>query len=131
MAVTLDDLLAVISYMKEQGWVTCEKPQLASPGVLQVKFGKGGGNLQIYPGSTGRSFGNARINSSKEEQVRAIRTTLLRSQWFHDAGAGRVSPLDASLQVTQTLELLLPAISPFHQDNWPEILAQDSCQEAW
>ncbi|CAE7356663.1 unnamed protein product [Symbiodinium sp. CCMP2592] len=114
MAVTLDDLQAVILFMKKQGLVTCEKPQLASPGVLQVKFGKGAGNLQVYPGSTGRSSGNARINSSKQEQVRSIRSALLRSQWFHDAGAGRVSPLDVSLQVTQTLDgkLLLPAITP-------------------
>ena len=33
----------------------CDRPTLVSPGVLQVKFGRGGGNLQVYPGATGRS----------------------------------------------------------------------------
>ena len=55
MSISLQDLSAVIGHLQSEGLIMCDRPTLVSPGVLQVKFGRGGGNLQVYPGATGRS----------------------------------------------------------------------------
>ena len=116
MQVSLDDFVGVLSFLRTQGILACEPPKLSSPGVLQAKLGtvKGSGNLQVYPGATGRSGGNARLNCGQLSQVRAVRCALLRSQWFWPAGPNFSTPLDACGKLVQMADgrLALPPISP-------------------
>ena len=116
MQVSLEDFVGVLSFLRAQGILACEPPKLSSPGVLQAKLGsaKGSGNLQVYPGATGRSGGNARLNCGQLSQVRDVRSALLRSQWFWPAGPNFSTPLDACGKLVQMADgrLALPPISP-------------------
>ena len=103
MLVSLDDLDSVLTYLRSQGILASEPPKLVSPGVLQAKFGhaKGAGNIQVYPSATGRSTGNARLNCGQTGQVQIVRSALLKSQWFWDAGPSCPSPLDNCGKLSQ------------------------------
>lgn len=115
MLVSLDDLDSVLTYLRSQGILASEPAKLVSPGVLQAKFGhaKGAGNIQVYPIATGRSTGNARLNCGQTGQVQIVRSALLKSQWFWDAGPSCPSPLDNCGKLSQMADgrIVLPPLS--------------------
>ena len=91
------------------------------------------GNLQVYPGAMGRSGGNARLNCGQLGQVRAVRSALLRSQWFWPAGPNSSTPLDACGKLVQMADgrLALPPISPSTKVTDLKSLFQDIAKRAW
>lgn len=129
LMVGLDDLDRVLSHLRSQGILSSEPPKLVSPGVLQAKFVtvKGSGNIQVYPSATGRSGGNVRLNCGSTSQVRALRTALLKSQWFWDAGPACITPLDSMGKLTQLADgrILLPLLSPARKVADLKLLFQD------
>lgn len=129
LMVGLDDLDRVLAHLRSQGILSSEPPKLVSPGVLQAKFGsvKGSGNIQVYPSATGRSGGNARLNCGSTSQVHTLRTALLKSQWFWDAGPACITPLDSTGKLIQLADgrILLPPLSTSRKVADLKLLFQD------
>ena len=110
-----EDVERVRDFLTQHCAMVLSKPKLTSPAVIQMNigFGRGGGNIQIYTTKLGRTGENCRINVGTKELVMPVRVSLLKSAWFHDALEGQGGPYSKITAIFQPEgKVLLPPLTP-------------------
>ena len=80
---------------------------------MNIGFGRGGGNIQIYTTKLGRTGGNARVNIGCKDLLIPVRACLLKSAWYHDALEGQRGPYSKLEAIFQPEgKILLPPMTP-------------------